>query len=833
MAMKPIKTFLLPDLEQTRSITTWCIRIAMLFMVLPVYSNELWYDAPAITYYQEALPIGNGYMGALIRGRPGQERIPLNEETTWAGGPGESDSYNYGNRPGAWKHLPNVRQHLREGETKAAYKLTRKELFGTIGERPKRNYRPSVNQPPKRLPEDGRIKYPGFGNNQTTVDLLVEVQAEGEVASYRRSLDINNAISKVEYRQDGINHRREAFASYPARTLVFRFQNDAADGLDYSVWLETFHKVEELSYDNGRYALDAMLENNGMKFQALLKIDAHGAAPTQHNEKITLSSAKKLDLYITIASDYLNEYPNYTGRDYEAQNQRTLRALSGKTYEQVRQEHLKDYQKIFRRVSLSLGSSDCSERATDDRLKDYAKGKEDAGLEALYFQYGRYLLISSSRLGSLPAHLQGKWNIQMDPQWACDYHTDINLQMNYWPAEVTNLPEVHKPLLDYVASLREPGSQSAKDFFNARGWIVNTMNNIFGYTAVNWGSWGYAPAAAGWLTRHMWEHYLFNQDKTYLAASAYPLMLDAALFWLDYLTLDENGYYVSMPSFSPEHGGISIGASMDHQIVWDLFSNVLKAAEVLDKSDPVLDEIRAAREKLLPPMIGQHGQLQEWKVDRDDPKNRHRHVSHLYAVYPGCQISPLRTPELAKAAKTSLEFRGDGGTGWSMAWKINFWARLLDGERAYKLFRVLMNPCENHNHQGMKLPGGTYRNLLCAHPPFQIDGNFGGTAGIAEMLLQSHDGFIQLLPALPDAWNTGSFRGLKARGGFVIDLEWKDAQWQRATVTALQGGPFRLKATPGLLVQHNGQPVSFELADGIVEFPTDAGTTYCILRQEL
>ena len=784
----------------------------------------MWFDAPGEAWYQESLPIGNGYMGAMFRGQVAVERIPLNEETIWAGGPGESAAYQGGNRPGAHEFLEPVRKLLRQGREAEAQKLMREHLLGTVGQRPKRPQSIAVNQPVVRNPPDGRIQFPGFGNNQTAVDLIVEVRSSGELSGYRRALDLDRSVATIEYQTGATHHRRTAFASYPDRALVFRFENDRPGGTDYSVWLETFHRVERLAFEHGVCTFDAVVENNGLKFQTVVRIEAPDATSVAlRDQHIEISGARRVDLYVTLASGYLNRYPAYTGRDYVALNARTLATVTRKGFDQVLADHVADYQRLFQRVELSLGDSGDASLPTPARLVRHARGEADTRLESLYFQFGRYLLISSSRPGTLPAHLQGKWNVEMDPQWACDYHTNINLQMNYWPAEVANLPEAHQALIDYIVSLREPGRRSAKDFFNARGWIVNTMNNIYGYTAINWGDWGYFPAGAGWLCRHLWDHYEFTQDRAFLRETAYPAMKEAALFWLDYL-VEVDGRLVSVPSFSPEHGGITIGASMDQQIAWDLLGNVLTAARLLGDEDDTIRAVRAAREKLLGPKVGRLGQLQEWRADLDDPKDQHRHISHLYALYPGQQISVTATPALADAARKTLEFRGDGGMGWSIAWKINFWARLQDGEHAFQCLHALLLPCANHNHEGMKLPGGTYPNLLCAHPPFQIDGNFGGTAGIAEMLVQSQGDQIHLLPALPAAWKTGHLKGFKARGAFEIGMAWRESRLETVSLHSLAGQRCRL-LLPNAMVGE-GMTTTPAATGVVVEFDTVAGKTY-------
>ncbi len=393
-------------------------------------------------------------------------------------------------------------------------------------------------------------------------------------------------------------------------------------------------------------------------------------------------------------------------------------------------------------------------------------------------------MISGSRPGTMPLHLQGKWNNLTNPMWACDYHFNINLQMCYWPAEITNLGECHEPLLDYLQTIQEPGQLAAKEFFNTRGWIVNTMNNAYGFAAPGWRfPWGFFPGGAAWSCRHLWEHYEFNQDTTFLREKAYPLMKDASLFWIDYLQDNNAGSLVSMPSYSPEHGGISKGANMDHQMAWDLLNNLQKAHDVLNIENDFAKTVKEVKNRIIKPQIGNWGQLQEWVEDVDDASNKHRHVSHLYALYPGAQINIDQTPELAEAARTSLNARGDGGTGWSRGWKINFWARLKDGNRSLELINALLDPVEEAR-SGMT--GGTYSNLLCAHPPFQLDGNMGGAAGMAEMLVQSHNGVMELLPALPSQWQSGSVKGLKCRNGIQVDITWKNRKVINATFSSKQ-----------------------------------------------
>ena len=570
---------------------------------------------------------------------------------------------------------------------------------------------------------------------------------------------------------------------------------------DYEIRLTSVHKDTQFELMDDQLIMRGVLENNGMEFESRMLIDTDGEIINLDKGSLTVHSAREMTLILTAATDYVNQYPHYRGRDYQQLNQQTISRTANSSYHDLLSEHISDYQSLFSRVSFTLGS-DLSNISTDKRLLDYAAGGSDPALEALYFQYGRYLLISSSRPGTMPANLQGKWNDKTNPPWAADYHANINIQMIYWPAEVTNLAACHEPLIDYIDKLRAPGSKTAKDFFDADGWIVNTMNNPFGFTAPGWDfPWGFFPGGAAWYARHVWDHYDYSGDLVYLESTAYPIMKDAALFWLDYLTQDVDGYLVSSPSYSPEHGGISTGAYMDIQIAWDLFANCIDAAEVLGKDDEFKNQLITAKDKLLPLRVGSWGQLQEWKEDRDDPDNKHRHVSHLYALYPGNQVSVAETPKLAEAAKTSLVARGDDGTGWSIGWKINFWARLFDGDHAYKLLRRAMQ-VTGVETVNMMDGGGVYPNMLSTHPPFQLDGNMGATAGMAELLVQSHAGAIDILPALPSSWESGKIMGLRARGGFELDIEWKE--WK---LTELKVVP---RSNVACVIRYNGHQIELE-----------------------
>ncbi|MFT7034106.1 MAG: alpha-L-fucosidase 2 [Cyclobacteriaceae bacterium] len=740
----------------------------------PEATNDvLWYNQPAKSWMTEALPIGNGYLGAMFFGGIEEERIQFNEESLWSGGKGEWDEYNGGNRDGAHKYLSEVRRLLDEGKFDEAHKLANKELSGII----------------KASTKEGWV---GFGSYQSFADVFVKTKHEAEVKEYRRELNISEAVGTVSYKAGEVNYERAYFASYPKRVLVFRYSNDAPTGTDYQIRHESLHKNIEISFKDSQLIIDGRLENNNMGFESRMLVDTDGDIVFDYGE-LTIKSAKYVSLYLSAATDYVNDYPDYTGRDYKALNEKLITDVKSIGYEEIKAEHIKDYSSLYSRMSFQLGDIKNDLIPTNDRLIAYANGQADQSLEALYFQYGRYLMISSSRPGTLPANLQGKWNNSNNPPWASDYHANINIQMIYWPVEVTNLSECHEPLMEYIDKLRRPGRKTATEVFNTRGWVVNTMNNTFGFTAPGWSfPWGFFPGGAAWYGRHVWDHYVFTGDKGFLENKGYPIMKEAALFWMDYLTEDKEGFLVSSPSYSPEHGGISTGAYMDIQIAWDIFNNCIKACEVLGSDDEFKQELVEAKSKLLPLRIGKWGQLQEWKEDVDDPENKHRHVSHLYALYPASQVNVEDTPELSEAAKVSLKGRGDDGTGWSIAWKINFWSRLLDGNHAYKLLRRAMQ-LTSDDGVNMMDGGGLYSNLFSTHPPFQLDGNMGATAGIAEMLLQSHTDAIHVLPALPDNWPKGEITGLKARGGFEIDIEWSDGKLTNVIVKSKLGGAVKLK----------------------------------------
>ncbi len=753
----------------------------LFFITMPFFSQEknsleLWYDKPATDWMTEALPIGNGYTGIMFFGGPQEEHIQFSEGTLWSGGPNSNSDYNFGIKKNAHQNLSKVRALIKEGNTEAANNLVETKFTGVI--------------------ETGE-KYNGefgdYGSQQTMGDLFIKPNHSKNISNYKRRLDISNALGKIEYYVNQTSYKRTYFGNYPSKVMVYYFES--SDETDYEIRLKSPHATIKETFKDDVYSFEGKVADNGMRFETKITFQHQVGKIIFKNGIIYVKGVKKLTLKHTSATAFKLEYPTYTGTNYKVNNKKILENVANKSFEVLKEEHIADYTNLFNRVTLKLDGANFNDTPTNIRLNKYAEGTPDNGLERLYFQYARYLMISGSRPNSMTMHLQGKWNNSTNAVWAADYHSNINMQMIYWPAELTNLSECHEPFLDYIESLVEPGKLAAKEFFNADGWMVNTMCNAFGYTSPGWGiPWGFFPGGAGWFSQHLWDHYDFTQDEVFLESKAYPVMKEAALFWIDYLTKDKDGYLVSSPSYSPEHGGLSAGASMDHQIAWDLLNNCVKASKALGINDDFSKKAREVRDAILAPKIGNWGQLQEWTEDVDDPNSKHRHISHLFALHPGNQISTSKTPKLAAAAKITLNARGDGGTGWSRAWKVNFWARLNDGNHAHKMLGYLLKPV-NSKSVDMLTAGGTYSNLLCAHPPFQLDGNMGGVSGMVEMLLQSHSGIIELLPALPDAWKNGEVKGLKARGNFEIDIAWKNGKILNALIKGTPGetGFFKIK----------------------------------------
>jgi len=721
------------------------------------------YDEPASDWESQALPIGNGALGAMVFGGVVEEQLQLNEKTLWTGGPGSADGYAFGNwtaaRPGALEEVQ--RKIAAEGRAEPPW------VASVLGQ-------------PRS----------GYGAYQSLGDLRLSFPGSSDhVTDYCRALDISEATASVRFAAGGVRYQREYFASAVDGVIVARLTADSPGRVSLTASVATPpNRRARATASEGRITLVGRLEDNGMRFEAqILVVNEGGERVDEPAGRVAVRGADAVTLVLAAGTDYANDYPTYRGPDPHAGVTARLEAAADKAYEDLRAAHVADYRELFDRVVLDVGQRMPS-ISTRRLLEGYRDGSAGPAarkaLEALFFQYGRYLLIASSRDGSLPANLQGVWNNSTTPPWSADYHVNINLQMNYWLAETTNLPETTAPFLDYVERMVAPGEVTAREMFGGRGWVVHNETNPFGFTGVHdWPTAFWFPESGAWLAQHFYEHYLFSRDETFLRERAYPLMRRLAEFWLDELVVDpRDGKLVVTPSFSPEQGDFSAGASMSQQIVWDLLTNVSEAAAALGTDPDLRARVGRTLERLDPgTRIGSWGQLQEWKEDWDDPENQHRHVSHLFGLHPGRQISPRSTPEYAKAAEVSLNARGDGGTGWSKAWKIAFWARLLDGDHSHTLLSEL-------------LKSSTLDNLWDTHPPFQIDGNFGATAGIAEMLLQSHSGVIDVLPALPGSWSDGSFSGLRARGDVTVAVEWTRGRARRITLRSGRDGPLRVRS---------------------------------------